>query len=146
MKAYLCFMENRQIIEVKATINAPLNQVWEKWTQAKHVIHWNFAHESWCCPSAEVDFKEGGSSNYRMEAKDGSFGFDLIAIFTAIIPQELIASSLEDGRKVEVKFASNGQQTILVQRFEPETENTLELQQQGWQAILDQFKRYCEQN
>jgi uncharacterized protein YndB with AHSA1/START domain len=139
-------MENRQIIEVKATINAPLNQVWEKWTQAKHVIHWNFAHESWCCPSAEVDFKEGGSSNYRMEAKDGSFGFDLIAIFTAIIPQELIASSLEDGRKVEVKFASNGQQTILVQRFEPETENTLELQQQGWQAILDQFKRYCEQN
>mgnify|MGYP000394733266 FL=1 len=81
-----------------------------------------------------------------MEAKDGSFGFDLIATFTAIIPQELIASSLEDGRKVEVKFASNGQQTILVQRFEPETENPLELQQQGWQAILDQFKRYCEQN
>ena len=146
MKAYLCFMENRQIIEVKANINAALDQVWEKWTQAQHVIHWNFAHESWCCPSAEVDFKEGGSSNYRMEAKDGSFGFNLIATFNAIIPQEYIASSLEDGRKVEVKFASNGQQTILVQRFEPETQNPLELQQQGWQAILDQFKRYCEQN
>jgi hypothetical protein len=81
-----------------------------------------------------------------MEAKDGSFGFDLIATFTAIVPQEWIASSLEDGRKVEVKFASNGQQTILVQRFEPETQNPIELQQQGWQAILDQFKRYCEQN
>ena len=81
-----------------------------------------------------------------MEAKDGSFGFNLIATFTAIVPQEHIASSLEDGRKVEVKFASNGQQTILVQRFEPETQNPLELQQQGWQAILDQFKRYCEQN
>lgn len=139
-------MENQQIIEVKANIQASIDQVWEKWTQAQHVIHWNFAHESWCCPSAEVDFKEGGSSKYRMEAKDGSFGFDLIATFTAIVPQEWIASSLEDGRKVEVKFASNGQQTILVQRFEPETQNPIELQQQGWQAILDQFKRYCEQN
>ena len=80
-----------------------------------------------------------------MEAKDGSFGFDLKAEFLAITPFESISSALEDGRLVDVKFVSNGDATLIEQRFQPESENTLELQEQGWQAILNQFKTYCEQ-
>ena len=138
-------MSNEEFLEVRATINAPLDQVWDKWTQAEHVVNWNFAHVSWCCPKAEVDFRVGGASNYRMEAKDGSFGFDLKATFLEIESSTFIATELEDGRKVEVKFIRGENFVVLQQRFEPETENALELQQQGWQAILHQFKSYCEQ-
>ena len=138
-------MSNQEFLEVRAVIEAPLDQVWDKWTQAVHVVNWNFAHESWCCPKAEVDFRVGGGSNYRMEAKDGSFGFDLKATFLEIEANTFIATELEDGRKVQVKFTSGDNFVVLQQRFEPETENTLELQQQGWQAILNQFKTYCEQ-
>lgn len=137
-------MSNGEFLEVRATIAAPLDQVWEKWTQAAHVVNWNFAHESWCCPRAQVDFCVGGTSSYRMEAKDGSMGFDLDATFTAIEDHKQILSVLADGRKVEVAFSTEDGQTILVQRFEPEQENPLELQQSGWQAILNQFKNYCE--
>jgi uncharacterized protein YndB with AHSA1/START domain len=138
-------MSNEEFLEVRATINAPLDQVWDKWTQAEHVVNWNFADASWRCPKAEVDFRVGGASNYRMEAKDGSFGFDLKATFLEIEPSTFIATELEDGRKVEVKFIRGENFVVLQQRFEPETENALELQQQGWQAILHQFKSYCEQ-
>lgn len=137
-------MSDGVFLEVSATIAAPLDQVWEKWTQAAHVVNWNFAHESWCCPRAQVDFCVGGSSSYRMEAKDGSMGFDLNATFTAIEDHKQILSVLADGRKVAVDFSVEDEQTILVQRFEPEQENPLELQQGGWQAILNQFKSYCE--
>jgi len=137
-------MENRQILEVSVQIAAPLSEVWNKWTQAEHVVNWNFAHESWCCPKAEVDFRVGGASNYRMEAKDGSFGFDLKATFLDLQFPSYIASQLEDGRGVEVQFIEGETGVLLKQRFEPESENPLDLQQQGWQAILNQFKFYCE--
>jgi len=137
-------MENRQILEVSVQIAAPLSEVWNKWTQAEHVVNWNFAHESWCCPKAEVDFRVGGASNYRMEAKDGSFGFDLKATFLDLQFPSYIASQLEDGRGVEVQFIEGENGVLLKQRFEPESENPLDLQQQGWQAILNQFKFYCE--
>ena len=137
-------MENRQILEVSVQIAAPLSEVWNKWIQAEHVVNWNFAHESWCCPKAEVDFRVGGASNYRMEAKDGSFGFDLKATFLDLQFPSYIASQLEDGRGVEVQFIEGENGVLLKQRFEPESENHLDLQQQGWQAILNQFKFYCE--
>lgn len=137
-------MSDGVFLEVSATIAAPLDQVWEKWTQAAHVVNWNFAHESWCCPRAQVDFCVGGSSSYRMEAKDGSMGFDLNATFTAIEYHKQILSVLADGRKVAVDFSMEDEQTVVIQRFEPEQENPLELQQGGWQAILNQFKSYCE--
>ena len=138
-------MSETRFIEIQTSIFAPIQAVWQKWTQPEHIVHWNFAHESWCCPKAEVDFRVGGSSNYRMEAKDGSFGFDLIANFLAIEEPTFIASELEDGRKVEVKFISSENFVTVVQRFEPEQQNPRELQEQGWQAILNQFKTYCEQ-
>ena len=137
-------MSDGVFLEVRATIAAPLDQVWDKWTQAAHVVNWNFAHESWCCPRAQVDFCVGGTSSYRMEAKDGSMGFDLNATFSAIEDHKQILSVLADGRKVAVDFSVEDKQTIVVQRFEPEQENPLELQQGGWQAILNQFKSYCE--
>lgn len=138
-------MDDKHWIIVTAEISATLDQVWEKWTQGAHVVNWNFAHESWCCPRATSDFKVGGISSYRMEAKDGSMGFDLNATFTQIEPQALIASVLEDGRKVEVHFKSSEKGVHVEQRFEPESQNPRDLQQKGWQAILDQFKIYCEQ-
>ena len=138
-------MSNQEFLEVRAVIEAPLDQVWDKWTQAVHVVNWNFAHESWCCPKAEVDFRVGGGSNYRMEAKDGSMGFDLNATFSAIEEHKQILSVLEDGRNVIVNFNVEGNQTTVVQRFEPVQENPLDMQQGGWQAILNQFKSYCEQ-
>jgi uncharacterized protein YndB with AHSA1/START domain len=138
-------MENQDFLEVSAAIAAPLDQVWDKWTQAAHVVHWNFAHTSWCCPKADVDFRVGGASIYRMEAKDGSSGFDLKATFLDIEPSTFIATALEDGRKVEVRFITGENFVLLQQRFQPEQENPLDLQQGGWQAILNQFKTYCEQ-
>ncbi len=138
-------MSNEEFLEVSATVNAPLDQVWDKWTQAEHVVNWNFAHASWCCPKAEVDFRVGGFSTYRMEAKDGSSGFDLKATFLEIKPSTFIATELEDGRKVEVKFIVGENFVEVQQRFEPEQENPLDLQQGGWQAILNQFKTYCQQ-
>jgi uncharacterized protein YndB with AHSA1/START domain len=138
-------MDDKHWIIVTAEISATLDQVWEKWTQGAHVVNWNFAHHSWCCPRATSDFKVGGISSYRMEAKDGSMGFDLNATFTQIEPLAMIASVLEDGRKVEVRFTKSEKGIHIEQRFEPESQNSRDLQQMGWQAILDQFKTYCEQ-
>ncbi len=131
-------------IEVETMIEAPIDEVWEKWTTSEHVTKWNFAHESWCCPSANSDLREGGIFSYRMEAVDGSAGFDFHGTYDNIEEQEFLAITLGDGRKWEVEFADLGQSTHVTERFQPETENTVELQQNGWQAILNQFKFYCE--
>ena len=131
-----------KLITVKATINAPLSQVWEKWTNAHHVTKWNFASPVWHCPSAENYFVEGGEFHHLMAAKDGSFQFDLWGTYQKIETQKSIEILLGDGRKMFVSFEKSGDQTILEERFEPENENSEELQQAGWQAILDNFKEY----
>ena len=131
-------------IEVEAMIEAPIDKVWEKWTKSEHVTKWNFAHESWCCPSAGIDLRKGGAFSYRMEAVDGSAGFDFQGTYDAVEDQEFLAITLADGRKWEVEFSDLGLSTHVTERFQPETEITVELQQNGWQAILDQFKSYCE--
>ena len=120
------------LITVKATINAPLSQVWEKWTNAHHVTKWNFASPDWHCPSAENNLVEGGEFHHLMAAKDGSFQFDFWGTYQKIEPQ----------KSIEILFEKSGDQTILEERFEPENENSEELQQAGWQAILDNFKEY----
>lgn len=142
--SYLCFME-QEWIEVEAMIEAPIQEVWEKWTTGEHVTKWNFAHESWCCPSARIDLRKGGAFSFRMEAVDGSAGFDFQGTYDAVEYQEFLAITLADGRKWEVEFSDLGSSTHVTERFHPETENTLELQEQGWQAILNQFKSYCEE-
>lgn len=134
----------KEWIEVEAMIEAPIKEVWEKWTSSEHIVQWNFAHESWCCPRAQVDLREEGTFSLRMEAVDGSAGFDFQGVYETIEDQAFLSIVLADGRLWEVEFSDLGQSTHVSERFQPESENSLELQQAGWQAILNQFKTYCE--
>jgi uncharacterized protein YndB with AHSA1/START domain len=134
----------RSTITVKASIQAPLPKVWELWTEPAHIIHWNNASPDWCTPRAENDLRPGGKFLYRMEARDGSFGFDFWGVYDTVRKGELIAYTLGDNRKVSIHFSADGPMTRITQTFEPESQNALELQETGWQAILDNFRAYTE--
>jgi uncharacterized protein YndB with AHSA1/START domain len=137
-------LEHRPIITVESKINASLDKVWECWNDPEQVKAWNNASQDWHTPSAENDFREGGSFVYRMEAKDGSVGFDFAGTYDSVRPKEYIEYTLADGRKVNIRFSEEAGLTNLKESFEAEDANPVELQQQGWQAILDNFKRYVE--
>jgi uncharacterized protein YndB with AHSA1/START domain len=130
-------------IQVQATISAGRHHVWEYYTKPEHITGWNFADPSWHCPSASNDMVVGGRYLARMEARDGSFGFDFDAIYTEIREGEYFAYEF-GGRLAEVRFTDLGDITEVRILFDPETENSVELQQMGWQAILDNFKKYAE--
>lgn len=132
-------------IEIKTTINADKAKVWGLYTNPKHIVNWNFAHHSWHCPSAENNLKIGGKYWARMEAKDASFGFDFEAIYTEIIDQEYFTYQFGE-RFATIKFTSNANNTVINIVFESENENPIETQKQGWQAILENFKKYVESN
>lgn len=132
------------MITVEVTIKAPIEKVWECFTSPKHVTQWNFAHESWECPSAENDLKVGGKFSYNMAAKDGSFAFDFWGIYDEIVSHKVIANTLGDGRKMRVTFTTNGNEVQVSESFEAEQENSVDLQRDGWQAILNNFKNYTE--
>lgn len=131
-------------IEVKTIVNAPIGQVWECWTSPKHIVKWNFASNDWHCPKAENNLTIGGEFHYLMEAKDGSFSFDFWGTFVNIEQGKYIEILLGDGRKVSVLFELLETQTIITEKFTPETLNTVELQKTGWEMILDNFKLYVE--
>lgn len=132
-------------IKIDITILKPVEKVWEYFNDPKHVTHWNFAHETWKCPKAESDFREGGKFNYRMEAKDGSFGFDYTGTFDEIVPKKLVKYHLDDGRKVEVHFNKVDENTTeVVEIFEPEKSSSVEMQRDGWYGILNNFHKYAE--
>lgn len=138
-------MSNQNIsITVQCTVNASIEQAWDYFTLPEHITQWNFASDDWHTPKAENDLRVGGKYFARMEAKDGSFGFDLIGIYDAITVHQLLDYHLEDGRKVNVQFQSTESGTEITETFDAETENSEELQRGGWQAILDNFKRYAE--
>lgn len=130
-------------ITVQEFITSSIDSVWTKWNEPAHICNWNFAHSSWCNPSAVNDLRVGGSFNYRMEARDGSFGFNLKGTYTKIDKEHLLEYYLEDNRKVSVLFSNVGHSVVVTQCFEPESENPEVMQQQGWQAILTNFKNYC---
>ena len=134
-----------QKIKVNATINTDLKKVWDYYTNPKHIVNWNFADPSWHCPSASNDMKLGGTYLARMEARDGSFGFDFEAVYTEIIKGESFEYTF-GGRTVHVSFEKLNNQTEVIIEFDPETENPIEMQQNGWQAILNNFKKYVEMN
>jgi uncharacterized protein YndB with AHSA1/START domain len=133
-------------ITIEATIKAPIEKVWNYWTTPQHIMQWNNASDDWHTPHAENDLRPGGSFLSTMAAKDGSFSFDFSGIYDTVSQHECIAYSLEDSRKVSIEFTSDGETTKVVETFEPESENPLEMQQAGWQAILNNFKKYVETN
>lgn len=133
-------------ITVEATVNAPIEKVWKLWSEPSHIKNWNNASPDWHTPAAENDLRTGGKFNVRMEAKDGSFGFDFGGVYDEVNLHRDIAYTMGDGRKVKITFAKSGGSTQVIETFEPETENSLEMQRGGWQAILDNFKKYTETN
>lgn len=135
---------NTEKITIEAEVRAPMFQVWEAYTNAEHIVHWNFASDDWCCPSATVDFKVGGKHSARMEAKDGSFGFDFEYIYTEIEMHRKISYKMLDDRNAEVQFKENADATIVTVCFDAENQNPIDMQKQGWQAILNNFKKYAE--
>jgi uncharacterized protein YndB with AHSA1/START domain len=136
----------KTIITVENTIDAPVEKVWELWTKPEHITKWNNASDDWHSPRAENDLRVGGSFSARMEAKDGSMGFDFGGIYDAVRKNEYIEYTLGDGRKVTISFSPVGNSTKLVESFEAENTHSVEMQQFGWQAILDNFKKYSEAN
>jgi uncharacterized protein YndB with AHSA1/START domain len=133
-------------ITIQNTIKAPVEKVWQLWTTPEHVTKWNHASDDWHSPRAENDLRPGGKFVYRMEAKDGSFGFDFGGVYNQVKTNELIEYTMEDDRKVINNFSGKGTETKVVVTFDAESENPVEMQRDGWQAILDNFKKYVEAN
>ena len=131
-------------ITVESIIDQRIEKVWIYWTTPEHIINWNFASSDWHCPRAENDLKVGGKFKYHMAAKDGSMAFDFAGTFTQIKPNELLEYVIDDGRPVSIKFIAQNDTTKIVETFQAETQNSVDLQRQGWQAILDNFKKYVE--
>jgi uncharacterized protein YndB with AHSA1/START domain len=136
-------MDNK--IKVTATINADTKKVWDYYTKPEHITKWNFAIDSWHCPTASNDMRVGGKYLARMEAKDGSFGFDFDALYTEINEQKSFTYEF-GGRLATVDFYEENGFTEVTIIFDSETENSIELQKNGWQAILNNFKKYVESN
>jgi len=133
-------------VTVQAVIQAPIEKVWRYWTEPVHITKWNQASEEWHAPKAENDLRAGGKFLTRMEAKDGSMGFDFTGIYDVVKQHEEIAYTMEDGRKVDITFIDQGNETKVVETFDAESTHPVDFQQAGWQAIMDNFKRYTEES
>lgn len=131
-------------ITVKTTVNVPVAKAWKTWTTPEDIMQWNSASEDWHTPKAENDLRTGGTFSSRMEAKDGSMGFDFGGTYDNVVTNELIEYTMSDGRKVTINFAGYGDTTDITETFDAETENSEELQRAGWQSIMDNYKKYTE--
>lgn len=131
-------------ITIRTIIDAPLDKVWKCWSDPRHITQWCNASDDWHAPKAENDLRPGGKFLTRMEARDGSFGFDFEGVYTKVKEHALIEYDLTDGRHVRIQFSRLNDETQVVETFDPEQSNPLEMQQQGWQAILNNFKNYTE--
>ncbi|MCD6067596.1 MAG: polyketide cyclase [Bacteroidetes bacterium] len=137
---------NTMAITVEATVNAPVEKVWKFWNEPQHITKWCSPSDDWHAPKAENDLKVGGNFSTRMEAKDGSFGFDFGGVYDEVTTHKVIAYTMSDGRKVKILFTPEGTGTKVTETFDPENINPIEMQKGGWQAILDNFKKYVENN
>lgn len=133
-------------VTVVTCINAPIEKVWKFWTEPEHIVNWNNASDDWHTPRAHNDLRPGGRFICRMEAKDGSQGFDFSGTYNHVEPLKQLDYTIDDGRKVQVLFISEGYTTTISEIFEAETTHPIELQHSGWQSILDNFKRYVERS
>lgn len=136
----------KESITIESTVNASPEKVWKLWSTPADICKWSNPSDDWHTTSAENDLRAGGKFLSRMEAKDGSFGFDFGGVYDNVKEHELIEYTMGDGRKVKTIFENKGNQIQITQTFEAETENSIEMQRTGWQAILDNFKKYTEAN
>jgi uncharacterized protein YndB with AHSA1/START domain len=136
--------KGKVVISVKTAVNSPIDKVWEFWTSPEHITKWSYASEDWHTPHAVNDLRQGGKFHSRMEAKDGSVGFDFDGIYDAVVPKEYIEYHIGDGRNVKISFRSDGNITNVIETFEAESTNPIDLQRGGWQSILDNFRKYTE--
>lgn len=136
----------KNTITVQATISAPLEKVWDYWTLPEHITKWNAASDDWHTPHAVNDLRAGGKFISRMEARDGSVGFDFEGTYETVIKHVLIVYSIADGRKVKILFSGEGSETEIIETFDAEEIHSEGQQREGWQAILNNFKSYTERN
>jgi uncharacterized protein YndB with AHSA1/START domain len=141
-------MGNNQktIITVRASVNAPVDTVWKHWTTPESITGWNFASSDWQSPKAINDLRKDGKFNYRMEARDGSAGFDFEGVYDNVIVNKQIDYTLGDSRKVKITFSAKGKKTDVIETFEAENTHPVEMQRAGWQSIMDNFKKFTESN
>ena len=133
-----------QQISVSTIVPVEPKRAWQLYTNPDDIVQWNFANDEWHCPSANVDLKVGGTHTARMEAKDGSFGFDFHGTYTEVNEPKALTLELEDGRKSRTTFSASGSGTVIQTIFDAEAENSAEMQRAGWQAILDNFRKHAE--
>jgi len=136
---------DKKKITVETTVHAPIEKAWKTWTTPADIMEWNSASPDWHTPRAENDLRTGGSFSSRMEARDGSFGFDFGGTYDEVIQHKKIAYTMGDDRKVEITFEDHGDTTKVIETFEAETENSVDMQRDGWQAIMDNYKKYTEE-
>lgn len=134
----------RTSITVEATINAPVEKVWKFWSDPQHIKQWCAASDDWHAPYAENDLRKDGKFKTTMAAKDGSFSFDFEGVYSKVELNKAIEYAMSDGRKVKINFTAMGNSTKVTETFDAETENPIEMQRGGWQAILDNFKKHVE--
>ncbi len=137
-------MTGAKKITVEVEVKAPVEKAWDLFNGPEHIVQWSNASADWHTPRATNDLKTGGTFSYRMEARDGSSGFDFNGTYDEVVPHERIAYTMEDGRMAEILFMKTDGGTRVTETFEMETKNSEELQRSGWQAILDSFKKYAE--
>jgi uncharacterized protein YndB with AHSA1/START domain len=133
-------------ITVQTTVNAPIEKAWQYWVSPEHIVKWNQASEDWHTPWAKNDVKPGGKFLFRMESKDGIMGFDFGGEYNEVKEHKTISYTMGDDRRVEVNFDTDGNTTTIVETFEAENSHSIEMQKQGWQSIMDNYKRYVEEN
>lgn len=132
------------LITIDVIIDLPKEKIWDILTNPEHIVKWNFASDDWFCPNSAVDLRIGGKINSRMEAKDGSFGFDFWATYTEIETYKKLNTIMGDGRKWDISLTEENGKTKLTESFETESQNSTERQREGWQSILNNLKKYAE--
>ncbi len=137
-------MNPNPVISINANVHSTIGKVWKTWTNPAHVKQWNQASQDWHTTQAENNLEVGGKFCYRMEAKDGSFAFDFCGIYDIIDFQKQISYTMGDGRKANIYFEVLENGISITEKFEAESENPIEMQEMGWQAILNNFKKYTE--
>lgn len=137
-------MTAKPTITIETIVNAPISVAWKVWVSPEFIVQWNFANDEWCCPSAVNDLRPQGKFSWRMAAKDGSFAFDYSGQYTQIEAHKQIQKRLDDGRMVDISFEEKDDQTTVTETFEVEDVNSIDLQRDGWQAILNNYKKRVE--